>query len=282
MTRMKRSHSSLDQADWHPIVGKMKARFDAVFSGQMPPYGSWEKFFPASCGTSRRADAADAIRCTQVTYGRCLRLANQVCLSAERAGFNVGMGYDCSRLQLVRDDAPVWLRIIERSKAGAAEELKDAKRAIRGRYGHVGTGQIELVLTQYGGGTSTFRDKHDQTLEQQIEEIVRAIERHHVGALALATQHRESTKQQEQREREREIQNAKRAEEKKRREELIRRASDFSQAQQIRALVLELRQRATEGSITTEEFEAWAVWALGVADEMDRDSAAGLVRTSDT
>jgi hypothetical protein len=197
---------------------------------------------------------------------------NDVCLAMERIGFVVRMGYCCTQIDLLRDDAPIWVRIVEKSVVGNAEERGDLSKAIRGRYGLVGTGRIELTITQYGGGSTTFRDRGGQSLEQEVPEIVKAIERRHADAVKYKKEvdARHDAHHAAERQREKELED--RAAEQKRREDLIRRAADWDNAQRIRAFVSALRERFGSGERPPDDFEEWAAWALQVADEIDQNS----------
>jgi hypothetical protein len=135
---MKRRTGHTDESAWNAVVWKMKLRFDALYKGGRARYPSWEEFFPPDAGSwPRRADAEELIRCTRATYERCLLLMNDVCLAAEHLGFAVSMGYHCTRMELRRDDAPLWLRIIEKSALKNPDEREDVSRAI-GRHGGSG------------------------------------------------------------------------------------------------------------------------------------------------
>jgi hypothetical protein len=272
---MKRRTGHTDELAWNAVVWKMKLRFDALYKGGRARYPSWEEFFPPDAGSwPRRADAEEVIRCTRATFERCLLLMNDVCLAAERLGFAVSMGYHCTRMELLRDGAPLWLRIIEKSVLSNSNESEGASRAI-GRHGRVGTGRIELVITKYGGGSTTFRDREGLGLDHQIEDVINAIQRLHVGALACKARMDASMRESEQYTRERKLEEARRAAEEKRREDLMRSAAEWNNALQIRAYISEFRQRVVDNRMTpSDEFEAWCEWALAVADELERNTMA--------
>ncbi|MFM0020883.1 hypothetical protein [Paraburkholderia azotifigens] len=271
---MKTTKSAYTPDGWHSVVWKMKLRFDAFYDGKVTYMRSWEEYFPSRDRSGeRRANDAEVIRCTPRTHMRCLKLMNDVCKAAERRGFEVRMAFRCTRIEVQRDGAPLWLRIVEKSMARDSAAIKDVNRSF-GREGRVGTGEIEVVLTRYGGGTTTFRDKDRLSLEHQVADIVLAMERHHVGAMAFKEALEASAMEREREARERDLQEARRVADKERREDLIRRATDWNHAQQIRAYVSFLRGKVDSGLAPPGEFEVWLAWALQVADELDQNSSS--------
>jgi len=270
---MKRTRTEIAEAGWSSVVWKMKLRFEAMYGGKRNVHIKWEEFFPPKDRSGeRRADEADAVRCTRATYERCLAVLNPICLAAESAGFEVEMGYRCTRLELSRDGAPVWIRVVEKSAPGNPNDRTNPDQPYRW-HGRIGTGQLELILTQYGGGTSVFRDKDDRKLEQLIPEIIGTIERRHAGAVAYKAKSDAHQEQWQNERLEQERQQKQLALEKQKREDLVRRAVGWNHAQQIRAFVAGLRQKVDGGMPPPADFEAWTEWALKVSDEMDDESS---------
>ena len=141
------------------------------------------------------------------------------------------------------------------------------------KWDFVSTG--ELLLTVYGpsqtGIPDKFRDTSTSTLETRVNEVMVCIRR--MAAVGAAKRH-----ERELHERERRAEAAKAAEEHVKREAerarksaLLRDATAWRQAEDIRAYVnhaeREVRLSGDEGDDDT--LEAWSEWALACADEID-------------
>lgn len=269
MTSTKHSRLSSDPTDWHPVVAKMKVRFDALFSGQTTRYLSWQEFFPSNVGAGRRADSADAIRCTRSTYERCLLIANYVCYAAEAVGFDVEMGPQCTYIALRRDGGESALRVVEPCFRANTDLVSPEERASVYTHGLIGTGWLEVHVNQHWTSGAVYKEKLGVDLIDSLPRVLAEIERRHAAVVAFEEEGRQRNAAMQRARMEREVAEVRRAEEQTRRDELISSAKKWHISRMIRAYVSAMVGQVPDGKISAEEYEQWRTWALKVADELE-------------
>lgn len=270
---MKQNVSGREEPGWNLVVWKIKLRFEALYQGKISGYPSWEEFFPPNDRSrQRRADAADAIKCTRATYERCLYIANEICRAAEGAGFDIAMGDQCTHIALRREGAESALRVIEPCFRANTDLVSPEDRASVYSHGLIGTGWLDVHVNQHWTSRAVYKERSGVDLIDSLPGVLAEIERRHAAVVAFAEEGRRRDLAVQRARMEREVAEVRRAEDQTRRDELIASAQKWHLSRMIRTYVSAMVGQVSDGKISAEEYEQWRTWALKVADELEPDA----------
>lgn len=222
-------------------------------------------------GLLRRTHRASYLAVSILTYERALAIVNALFIAAQKRGCNVGIDDENGRFKISLEGASVYFAIRERQdtelvpKAEAGTSIRQTQK--------VPTDRLALVMGRYAFDAYSLVDKESARIETRLDEVFLRLYRFVVAAREQAREDETKKKQQaiqrvawealtKQREQEAKV----KADETKRREELLGEAGRWQHAEQIRAYVAAVVARDEAG---TAEVTAWAEWALLVADEKD-------------
>ncbi|WP_155714142.1 hypothetical protein [Burkholderia cepacia] len=254
-----------------PVVARIAQMYDAQRTANR--WISWEEYFPPRPGDAvRRADASEAIRCSKSTLGRGLHILDAVCVAAAARGFTTRMGYCCHHLELLRHEAAVRMRLLER---GFRADTTRNNHDYRGRilsHGIVGSGVLELIIDEYSDQRKRFKDHQDSNVLDRLSDIVAAIEIRHVESLERLRRERRRDEAIRLIREEAAAREAERKVEKRRVDDLLKEVRDWNDAVLIRRYVQSLDQRHADGEQPAEDYASWRQWALATADELDPSS----------
>lgn len=212
-------------------------------------------------------------RVSKLTYQRALAIANTLLLSAEARGCAVTYDDHYARPQMCIENEVFSFAIRERQLTEVALVSERHPGSGTHKIG-IPTDKLALVIERRFGGTFELLDREGCPLESQLNELFIRLYRSAVdGRQRLRKYEKEANEWAIQRaaeeviRRQREYEAKVKEEEEKRREVLIIEATNWQQAQQIRAFVAEVIDRAD--SPPSPAHREWASWALGVALEKD-------------
>jgi hypothetical protein len=253
------------------IVVQIAQRFDALYGGKHN--AGWEDHFPPRIGDAeRRAYDHEVIRSSKSTLARALKILDCVCVAVAARGFTTRMGYRCHHLDLLRDDAAVRMRVLERGFRADTTKLaqEDWDRFLD--QGVIGSGLLELVIDEYSDQAKRFKDHQDSNVLDRLSDIVAAIETRHVESLGRLQRERRRDEAIRQIREEAAAREVERKAEKRRVDDLLKEARDWNDADLIRRYVQSLDQRHAAGAQPAEDYASWRQWALAKADELDPSS----------
>ncbi|MBR8377917.1 hypothetical protein KDW20_19265 [Burkholderia cenocepacia] len=251
-----------------PVVKRIAQRFDALYAHQHDV--SWEDYFPPRPGDAiRRADASEAIRCSESMLRRGLQVLDAVCVAAAARGFMTRMGYCCHHLELLRHDAAVRMRLLERGFRADTMRKNDDYRGRILSHGVVGSGVLELIIDEYSDQAKRFKDHPDSNVLDRLSEIVVAIEIRHVESLERLRRERRRDEAIRLIREEAAAREVERKMEKRRVDDLLKEVRNWNDADLIRRYVQSLDERHAAGAQPVGDYASWRSWALAKADEID-------------
>jgi len=209
-----------------------------------------------------------AVRVSEDSCSRALRILNTICFEAERRGFVVSMNSKAGRLELKMHDEHASLRMAEKVlKTPNPDPTAFFNRTIR-----TATGILSLYMGN-GYTEKQFVDKPDTPLEAQLNRVFKSIaQRIHLEQIRTEERRQEAIRRkewqarQEEEQRRREEAAARAAEEKRKQDALINDAINWQRAQLVRAYVEHILQTP---SAPPEDKANWAAWAMAVAAQLD-------------
>jgi hypothetical protein len=265
--------------NWDPFAERVKDRFDALYGSKRArnstssySYPSWKDFFPRAPGIEGlRAYDAEAIRCTEATYERAMIILDATCKAARSRGFDISMGWRCTRIDLSRDGAASGLRIVEPSFRASTNLLSEAERKSISGVGTIGTGWLELLLNEHSDAPLRFKEKSSSAdLVERIPEVMSKLETSHAVVVAFWEKRRRSevavmAARMESEKVDREL-----AAERARREKLIESAQKWHVARVVREYVAAMEARVSPANLAVQaEYSRWRDWALGIASDLE-------------
>ncbi|HEF4777087.1 TPA: hypothetical protein SAP37_000993 [Burkholderia multivorans] len=231
---------------------------------------SWEEYFPPRPGDAeRRAYDHEVIRSSKLKRERALQILDCVCVAAAARGFTTRMGYRCHHIDLIRDEAAVRVRLVERGFRTNTEKLDDEDRDRFLGHGILGSGLLELIIDEYSDQAMRFKDHQDSNILDRLSDIVSAIETRHVESLERLRRERRRDEAIRQIREEAAARDAERKAERRRVEDLLKEVRDWNDADLIRRYMLSLDQQLAVGARPTDDYVSWRSWALAKADEID-------------
>lgn len=251
-----------------PVVVRIAKMYDAKRAANR--WSSWEEYFPPRpVEAIRRADASEAIRCSESTLRRGLQVLDGVCVAAAARGFATSMGYCCHHLELLREDAAVRMRLLERGFRADTTRKNDDYGGRILSHGVVGSGVLELIIDEYSDQAKRFKDHQDSNVLDRLSDIVAAIEIRHVESLERLRRERRRDEAIRLIREEAAAREVERKLEKRRVDDLLKEVRDWNDADLIRRYVQSLDQRHAGGAQPAEDYASWRQWALEKANELD-------------
>jgi hypothetical protein len=230
-------------------------------------------FHPNERLQQRRADAAEAIRCTRATYERCLTIVNDICIAAQDAGFDIAMGDLRTHVALRRDGAESRLRVVEPCFRANTDLVSKEDRASIYKHGLIGTGWLEVHVNEHWTNVAVFKEKSGLSLAESLPKVLAEIERRHAASVAFEEKMRRTSLAVERARSERVAFEHRRAEDRKKRDALISLAQQWHAGQMIRTYAAAMAAQVSAGKMSEKEYEQWRAWALSVADEEEQTSS---------
>ncbi|MDR8918494.1 hypothetical protein FEP54_02944 [Burkholderia multivorans] len=234
---------------------------------------SWEEYFPPRPGDAeRRAYDHEVIRSSKSKLARALQILDAVCVAAAARGFTTRMGYRCHHLDLIRDEAAVRVRVLERGFRADTTKLaqEDWDRVLD--QGVLGSGLLELIIDEYSDQAKRFKDHQDSNVLDRLSDIAAAIETRHVESLERLRRERRRDEAIRQIREEAAAREVERKAEKRRVDVLLKEVRAWNDADLIRRYVQSLDQRHPGDARPAEDYVSWRQWALAKADELDPSS----------
>jgi hypothetical protein len=182
------------------------------------------------------------------------------------------MGYQCHYIALRRGGAESHLRVVEPCFRANTKLLSKEERLSVYDHGLIGTGWLEVHVNEHRTSRAVFKEKSGVELTDALPEIIAEIERRHGVSVAFAEERRRTEIATERARIEREAFERRRAEERKRRDQLAAQAHQWHDGQVIRSYVAAMAAQVSAGKMSADENAQWSAWALGVADEMEEDA----------
>lgn len=254
-----------------PVVKRIAQRFDALYAHQHDV--SWEDYFPPRPGDAeRRAYDHEVIRSSKSRLARALQVLDAVCVAAAARGFTTRMGYRCHHIDLIRDEATVRMRLVERGFRTNTAKLADEDRDRFLGHGILGSGLLELIIDEYSDQARRFKDHQDSNVLDRLSDIVAAIETRHVESFERLRRERRRDEAIRQIREEAAAREVERKMEKRRVADLLKEVRDWNDADLIRRYVQSLDQRHAGGARAADDYASWRQWALATADELDLSS----------
>jgi len=251
-----------------PVVSRIAQRHDAQRTANR--WISWEEYFPPRPGDAeRRAYDHEVIRSSKSKLARALLVLDAVCVAAVACGFATRMGYRCHHIDLIRDEAAVRVRLVERGFRTNTAKLDDEDKDRFLGEGILGSGLLELIIDEYSDQAKRFKDNQDSNVLDRLSDIVSAIETRHVESLERLRRERRRDEAIRQIREEVAAQEVERKAEKRRVDDLLNEVRDWNDADLIRRYVQSLDQRHAADTQPTEDYASWRQWALQTADELD-------------
>jgi hypothetical protein len=265
--------------NWDPFAKRVKDRFDALYASEgvrhatsTYSYPSWKDFFPRAPGIEEiRAYDAEAIRCTAATYERAMIVLDATCKAARSRGFDISMGWRCTRIDLSRDGAASSLRIVEPSFRANTSLLSEAERRSISGVGTIGTGWLELLINEHSDARLHFKEKSSTAdLIERLPEVMSKLETSHAVMVAFWEKRRRSdlavqAARVESQKADREL-----AAERTRRDKLIENAQKWHAARVVREYVAAMQKNVSPENLDAQaEFNRWRQWALGIANNLE-------------
>lgn len=180
-------------------------------------------------------------------------------------------------MELARDDAHVELRISEKLNSGFRKKIRSWDKKIEQIKTLEPTGRFALFIEQQGGGQTELLDRADKPLEQQFEQIFKAISVRLDGSKARVAEWTKWRREREieelerqERERSRKERELLSEEEHKRKMMLISEAEDWSRSELLSRYIAMLDARVLLGGSPMEDYAQWRQWVHLVANELDR------------
>jgi hypothetical protein len=209
-----------------------------------------------------------AVRVSEDSCSRALRILNTICIEAERRGFVASMNSEAGRLELKMHGEHASLRMSEKVlKTPSPDPAAFFSRPTR-----TATGILSLYMGN-GYTEKQFVDKPVTPLETQLNHVFKSIAgRIHLDQMRTEERRQEAIRRKEWEDRQaeekklREEAAAKAAEEKRKQDVLINDAINWQHAQLVRAYVVHILQTP---SAPPEDKTAWAAWAMAVAAQLD-------------
>jgi hypothetical protein len=264
---------------WDPFAKRVKDRFEALYGSKGAKratstysYPAWKDYFPRAPGIEgARAYDAEAIRCTEATYERAMIVLDAICKAARSRGFEISMGWRCTRIDLSRDGAASSLRIVEPSFRANTKLLSEAERKSISGFGMVGTGWLELLLNEHSDAPLRFKEKSSTVgLLERLPDVMSKLETSHAVMVAFWEKRRRSELAVQAVRSERVKVDRELAAERARREKLIECAQKWHAARIVREYVVAMKASASSADLAAQdEYNRWRDWAFGIADDLE-------------
>ncbi|MDW9228656.1 hypothetical protein C7S15_3253 [Burkholderia cepacia] len=209
------------------------------------------------------------IRSSKSKLRRALQVLDAVCVAAAARGFVARMGYRCHHIDLIRDEAAVRVRLVERGFRTNTAKLADEDGDRFLGEGILGSGLLELIIDEYSDQAKRFKDNQDSNVLDRLSDIVAAIEIRHVESLERLRRERRRDEAIRQIREEAAAREVERKAEKRRVDDLLKEARDWNDADLIRRYVQSLDERHAAGAHPVGDYASWRSWALAKADEID-------------
>lgn len=265
--------------EWDPFAKRVKDRFDALYAdhaaaraARSDRYPSWGHFFPGAPDASGRcAYDAEAIRCTAATYERAMHILDAICKEARSSGFEISMGWRCTRIDLSRGGAASSLRIVEPSFRANTDLLSGAERASISGTGTIGAGWLELLINEHSDAPLRFKERSSvKDLVERIPEMMSKLEMSHAVVVAFWEKRRRSELAVRAARAEREKADRELAAERARRDKLIESAQKWHAARVVREYVVAMEATVPPANpAAQDEYSHWRDWALEIADDLE-------------
>lgn len=285
-------------SQWHPEVAPLRSWLDTCVVNYQKALKEKERFEKASAAR-KRAYAPDystwdihnnepvlgsthrsiAMRVSIGTYGRALAILNALAYAADLRGFKVELIKDRERLRFSLESVAIDLAIVERMEDSFYTVRNSWNNEPRTEKKKVPTGRLRLnVGPSYQShqiaetANSPLEGELNRVFEYAFRKVVRSreearqreIEREKAEIRRLAW---------EETERQRKTLEQQRADEERRRKDLLLQTDSWATAERIRSFV-----EATDARIDVDHAESagrphtyvqWREWALRVAEELD-------------
>ncbi|MDQ0140961.1 hypothetical protein [Cupriavidus necator] len=287
---------------WHPVLSKvrtelaaeaknaaqLKAKHDweQAHPGKQYPsreriWGSWEYFCDAGQLLGER-HRKSPVRLSLNHHRRGLVILNMLCERAGSEGYEVRASDDGSRIQFVKAQAHIDIRVSEKLEVSSRSEVNSWDKSTRQIRRLLPTGRLAVFVEQQGLGHTEVVDRPGQPLEERMDEIARAMTRRYEGSLAAIARwaeqkrvYKEQQARREEEERRRKEMERLAEEERVRRVALVAEAENWQKADLLRRYVASLDARIKAGGqlANADEYPHWREWALQVAHELDSSLA---------
>ncbi|MGZ0008654.1 hypothetical protein [Burkholderia gladioli] len=266
---MNKRKSSLVRGLSDPFVQRIAQRYDAMEATRR--WVRWEEYFTTVGGAgTRRADSAEAVRCSESTRARALHILDVILFEVRARGFEVAMGYACSHIDLRRDRASVQIRLVELGRRETSADTDSSKHL---GHGITGAGVLVLLIDEYSNAVRRFKDEERHNIFDRLPQIVEAVEARHANALERLHLEQKRAAAVELARTEATAQEGARQAKIRRRDALLTEAKRWSDADLIRRYVASLDARIGVGESPVNDYQEWRALALEVADELDPSAA---------
>lgn len=179
------------------------------------------------------------------------------------------MGYCCNHIDLLRDEAAVRVRLVERGFRTNTAKLDDEDSQRFLGHGILGSGLLELIIDEYSDQAKRFKDHQDSNVLDRLSDVVSAIEANHHESIECLIRDRKRNEAIRLAREEAAALETDRKLEKRRIEDLLKEVRDWNDADLIRQYVLSLDQQIAAGARSKDDYVSWRSWALAKADEID-------------
>lgn len=274
-----------DKAAMEALQLKAKHEWEVLhpnrpYRGPAPRWGAW-KYFCDQGQVLAPTHKKSVLRVSLQTYKRALRILNRLAIELEQAGYVLSFAERRERLIAKRDDATIEVRIAEKLEAGTRfDRINSATKEREHVRTLAPTERLTLGIEQMGIGESVINESSSETLEDRWDKVLAAAEYRHQRSLVQQaewkrweSERQEAAKRREEEERIREEARRREEAERVKREALLNEARGWQSSQLLRTYVAHLDARRTAGGVASQDFDAWRVWALDVADSLDKSSA---------
>ena len=249
------------------------------YAGKAPTFGGWQYFCDAG-QVLRPTHKKSMLRVSIGTYKRAFELLQGLITRLERVGYEVSVPAGHERLQAKRGQAVVVIKVAEKLEAGHRTEYNSWSKEPRLVRTLRPTGRLTLGVEQMGLGETLISDRTDDRIESRWDQVMSAIEYRHAQSLARVAEWARSKREYEDREQERqealrrqeEARRAAEAEQAKR-QDLLKEAGNWHQAQMLRAYLGHLEDRRIAGGVPSDDYASWIAWASAVALTLDKSEA---------
>ncbi|WP_143029241.1 hypothetical protein [Rhodoferax sp. OV413] len=169
------------------------------------------------------------------------------------------------------------IKVAEKLEAGHRNEYSSWSKEPRLVRTLRPTSRLTLGIEQMGLGETLISDRTDDRIESRWDQVMSAIEYRHAQSLARVAEWACSKREYEDRERERqealqrqeEVRRAAEAE-LARRQDLLKEAGNWHEAQMLRAYLGHLEDRRIAGGAPSDDYASWVAWASAVTLTLDK------------
>ncbi|MEX3948281.1 hypothetical protein AB4Y40_11085 [Paraburkholderia sp. EG287B] len=198
-------------------------------------------------------------------------ILDATCKAARSRGFDISMGWRCTRIDLSRDGAASGLRIVEPSFRANTSLLSEAERRSISGAGTIGTGWLELLLNEHSDARLQFKEKSSIAgLIERLPEVMSKLETSHAVMVAFWEKRRRTDLAFEAAHVERQQADRELAAERARRDKLIENAQKWHAARVVREYVAAMEANVSPKNLAAHaEYNRWRDWALGIANNLE-------------